>query len=134
MSGESDPNKEFMEQLRLQELYGQRKEDGSDPYTYTDPEDGTVYDWDHEKKAWFPKVRAFFDSQLFFLKLFLVYIELKQLYLINTVKNLLLLLGSFSCCMTPFWPCFSCWRDVSTVQGIALTCGVLVFDTATILL
>lgn len=37
-------------------MYGQRKADGSDPYTYTDPEDGTVYDWDHEKKAWFPKI------------------------------------------------------------------------------
>lgn len=49
-------NKEFMEQLRLQELYGQANEDGSNPFTYTDPEDGTVYDWDHEKKAWFPKV------------------------------------------------------------------------------
>lgn len=59
MSGESDSNKEFMEQLRLQELYGQRKEDGTDPYTYTDPEDGTVYDWDHDKKAWFPKVCTF---------------------------------------------------------------------------
>ncbi|KAM7398215.1 hypothetical protein PAMA_006220 [Pampus argenteus] len=56
MSGESGQNKDFMEQLRLQELYGQRHEDGSDPYTYTDPEDGTVYDWDHEKKAWFPKI------------------------------------------------------------------------------
>ncbi|XP_030601906.1 17S U2 SnRNP complex component HTATSF1 [Archocentrus centrarchus] len=56
MSGESDPNKEFVEQLRMQELYGQRNEDGSDPYTYTDPEDGTVYDWDREKKAWFPKI------------------------------------------------------------------------------
>ncbi|XP_041864148.1 HIV Tat-specific factor 1 [Melanotaenia boesemani] len=56
MSSESDANKEFMEQLRMQELYGQRKEDGSDPFTYTDPEDGTVYDWDPEKKAWFPKV------------------------------------------------------------------------------
>lgn len=40
----------------MQELYSQRNEDGSDPYTYTDPEDGTVYDWDHEKKAWFPKI------------------------------------------------------------------------------
>lgn len=49
-------NKEFMEQLRLQELYGQANEDGSNPFTYTDPEDGTVYDWDHEKKAWFPKI------------------------------------------------------------------------------
>ncbi|CAJ1063606.1 HIV Tat-specific factor 1 isoform X1 [Xyrichtys novacula] len=56
MSGGPDANKEFMEQLRLQELYGQRPADGSDPYTYTDPEDGTVYDWDHEKKAWFPKI------------------------------------------------------------------------------
>ncbi|XP_019952763.2 17S U2 SnRNP complex component HTATSF1 [Paralichthys olivaceus] len=56
MSGASDANKEFMEQLRLQDLYGQRTEDGSDPYTYTDPEDGTVYDWDPEKKAWFPKI------------------------------------------------------------------------------
>ncbi|XP_045895493.1 HIV Tat-specific factor 1 isoform X2 [Micropterus dolomieu] len=56
MSGGSDANKEFMEQLRLQELYGQRNEDGSDPNTYTDPVDGTVYDWDHEKKAWFPKI------------------------------------------------------------------------------
>uniref|UniRef100_A0A665U4G0 17S U2 SnRNP complex component HTATSF1 n=1 Tax=Echeneis naucrates TaxID=173247 RepID=A0A665U4G0_ECHNA len=56
MSGDTNANKEFMEQLRMQELYGQRTEDGSDPYTYTDPEDGTVYDWDHEKKAWFPKI------------------------------------------------------------------------------
>lgn len=56
MSSESEANKEFMEQLRMQELYGQRNVDGSDPFTYTDPEDGTVYDWDHEKKAWFPKI------------------------------------------------------------------------------
>lgn len=54
MSG--DANKDFMDQLRMQEMYGQRNADGSDPYTYTDPEDGTVYDWDHEKKAWFPKI------------------------------------------------------------------------------
>lgn len=40
----------------MQELYGRRREDGSDPITYTDPADGTVYDWDPEKKAWFPKV------------------------------------------------------------------------------
>lgn len=56
MGDGAEANKEFMEQLRLQELYGQPNEDGSDPFTYTDPEDGTVYDWDHEKKAWFPKV------------------------------------------------------------------------------
>lgn len=56
MSGDPNANKEFMEQLRMQELYDQRDADGSDPYTYTDPRDGTVYDWDHEKKAWFPKI------------------------------------------------------------------------------
>ncbi|XP_036450753.1 HIV Tat-specific factor 1 [Colossoma macropomum] len=56
MSGDSDGNKEFLEQLRLQELYGQKREAGDDPYTYVDPEDGTVYDWDHDKKAWFPKI------------------------------------------------------------------------------
>ncbi|KAM3869161.1 17S U2 SnRNP complex component HTATSF1-like [Diretmus argenteus] len=57
MSGdESGGNKEFLEQLRMQQLYGQPREDGSDPYTFTDPEDGTVYDWDHDKKAWFPKI------------------------------------------------------------------------------
>lgn len=56
MGDGAEANKEFMEQLRLQELYGQTNEDGSNPFTYTDPEDGTVYDWDHDKKAWFPKV------------------------------------------------------------------------------
>ncbi|XP_069002233.1 17S U2 SnRNP complex component HTATSF1 [Embiotoca jacksoni] len=56
MSGELNANREFTEQLRMQELYGQKNEDGSDPNTYTDPEDGTVYDWDPEKKAWFPKI------------------------------------------------------------------------------
>uniref|UniRef100_A0A8C1THP2 17S U2 SnRNP complex component HTATSF1 n=1 Tax=Cyprinus carpio TaxID=7962 RepID=A0A8C1THP2_CYPCA len=56
MSGDSDGNKVFHEQLRLQQLYEQRQEGGEDPYTYTDPEDGTMYDWDHEKRAWFPKV------------------------------------------------------------------------------
>lgn len=56
MSGDSDRNKEFHEQLRLQELYGQKREAGDDPFVYVDPEDGTVYDWDHDKKAWFPKI------------------------------------------------------------------------------
>lgn len=25
--------------------------------TYTDPQDGTVYEWDAQKKGWFPKVK-----------------------------------------------------------------------------
>ncbi|KAM8834600.1 17S U2 SnRNP complex component HTATSF1 isoform 2-T2 [Synchiropus picturatus] len=56
MSGGPGNNQEFEEQLRMQELYGRKRQDGSDPFTYTDPEDGTVYDWDHERKAWFPKI------------------------------------------------------------------------------
>ncbi|CAB1315933.1 unnamed protein product [Coregonus sp. 'balchen'] len=56
MSGDTDGNKEFHEQLRLQQLYGQRQGGGADPNTFVDPEDGTVYDWDHDKKAWFPKI------------------------------------------------------------------------------
>ncbi|KAM5145396.1 17S U2 SnRNP complex component HTATSF1 [Mantella aurantiaca] len=52
-----DGNDAFYEQLRLQELYGNRdKGDGQDPYTFKDPDDGTEYEWDHDKKAWFPKI------------------------------------------------------------------------------
>ncbi|XP_018410551.1 PREDICTED: HIV Tat-specific factor 1 [Nanorana parkeri] len=52
-----DRNEAFYEQLRLQELYGNRdKEDGHDPYTFKDPSDDTEYEWDHDKKAWFPKI------------------------------------------------------------------------------
>ncbi|KAL8180811.1 UNVERIFIED_CONTAM: HIV Tat-specific factor 1, partial [Gekko kuhli] len=53
----SDGNDEFYQQLRLQELYGKKEAEGdSDPFTYTDPTDGTQYEWDRDKKAWFPKV------------------------------------------------------------------------------
>lgn len=63
MSGSNlDGNDEFDEQLRMQELYG----DGKDGDTQTDaggetdslgqqPTD-TPYEWDLDKKAWFPKV------------------------------------------------------------------------------
>ncbi|XP_040179688.1 HIV Tat-specific factor 1 [Rana temporaria] len=50
-----DSNDAFHEQLRLQELYGNR-EAGHDAHTFTDPSDGTEYEWDHDKKAWFPKI------------------------------------------------------------------------------
>nr|XP_056714982.1 HIV Tat-specific factor 1 [Euleptes europaea] len=53
----SDRNEEFYQQLRLQELYGKKNAEGeSEPLTYTDPTDGTQYEWDRDKKAWFPKV------------------------------------------------------------------------------
>ncbi|XP_073399652.1 17S U2 SnRNP complex component HTATSF1 [Dendrobates tinctorius] len=52
-----DSNEAFHEQLRLQQLYGNREhEDGQDPYTFKDPSDGTEYEWDLDKKAWFPKI------------------------------------------------------------------------------
>lgn len=65
MSGKPNANKEFLEQLQMQELYGRKREDNSDSITYTDPADGTVYDWDPEKKAWFPKVWDTFPTQPF---------------------------------------------------------------------
>ncbi|XP_061169553.1 HIV Tat-specific factor 1-like [Saccostrea echinata] len=42
----------FTEQLELEELERKKKEGA---LTKTD-EDGTVYDWDEEKRAWFPKI------------------------------------------------------------------------------
>ncbi|CAI5779331.1 HIV Tat-specific factor 1 [Podarcis lilfordi] len=55
--GGLDQNEEFYQQLWLQELYGKKNEEGSkDPFTYMDPADGTQYEWDCDKKAWFPKV------------------------------------------------------------------------------
>lgn len=39
---------------------GQVEEEGG-LATYTDPTDGTVYEWDNEKRAWFPKVCNFIN-------------------------------------------------------------------------
>lgn len=60
MSGE-DGNEEFYRQLQLQQQYEAKPAEGegegeSDPFTYVDPADGAAYEWDLEKKAWFPKV------------------------------------------------------------------------------
>lgn len=62
MSGE-DGNEEFYRQLQLQQQYEAKPAEGegegeSDPFTYVDPADGAAYEWDLEKKAWFPKVGA----------------------------------------------------------------------------
>ncbi|XP_046529536.1 17S U2 SnRNP complex component HTATSF1 [Equus asinus] len=60
--GNLDGNDEFDEQLRMQELYGDTKDDNSqkDPGGETEafgqqPAD-TPYEWDLDKKAWFPKI------------------------------------------------------------------------------
>lgn len=49
---EEEEELSFEEQLKLEELE-RRKRDGA--LTKKDP-DGTVYEWDDDKKAWFPKV------------------------------------------------------------------------------
>lgn len=48
-------DEDFEKQFELEQL-AKRKEENADRYTYTDPTDGTVYEWDHEKNAWFPKL------------------------------------------------------------------------------
>lgn len=52
-------DEDFQKQLELEKLEQQKKERvaaGTDPYTYVDPNDGTVFEWNTEKQAWFPKV------------------------------------------------------------------------------
>ncbi|XP_075813562.1 17S U2 SnRNP complex component HTATSF1 [Microtus pennsylvanicus] len=63
MSGNNlSGNDEFDEQLRLQELYGDPKDGDTqnDPSGEADslaqPPDDTPYEWDLDKKAWFPKI------------------------------------------------------------------------------
>ncbi|XP_051824307.1 HIV Tat-specific factor 1 [Antechinus flavipes] len=53
-----DDYDQFKEQLRLQKLFeeGTRMPEGNDPFTYVDQADGTTYEWDLDKKAWFPKI------------------------------------------------------------------------------
>lgn len=64
MSGSNlSRNDEFDEQLRMQELYGDPKDSDTqnEPCGEADslgqPLDDTPYEWDLDKKAWFPKVR-----------------------------------------------------------------------------
>ncbi|XP_013793531.1 HIV Tat-specific factor 1 homolog isoform X2 [Limulus polyphemus] len=53
---------DFEAQLKLEKLEKQKQETDwslpsqGDPYTYVDPTDGTVFEWDSQKKAWFPKI------------------------------------------------------------------------------
>lgn len=47
---------DFQRQLEMEAEEQKKAEEG---YLYTDPNDGTVYEWDTEKNAWFPKVNSF---------------------------------------------------------------------------
>jgi RNA recognition motif-containing protein len=52
---------EFKRQLELEYSPGTSPAAGGEQtQTYTDPSDGTVYEWDNEKRAWFPKIDAEF--------------------------------------------------------------------------
>lgn len=62
---------EFEYQLKLEELERKRLDKqnsattadasaGGNSTTYVDPSDGTVYEWDFAKQAWFPKVSKSF--------------------------------------------------------------------------
>ena len=59
-----DGNDEFDEQLRMQELYGDakdadtQKEPDGQPDSFGQQPADTPYEWDLDKKAWFPKVGA----------------------------------------------------------------------------
>ncbi|XP_064489495.1 17S U2 SnRNP complex component HTATSF1-like isoform X2 [Ornithodoros turicata] len=46
---------DFKKQFELEQL-AKQKQANEARCTYTDPNDGTVYEWDAEKNAWFPKV------------------------------------------------------------------------------
>ncbi|XP_036031300.1 HIV Tat-specific factor 1 [Onychomys torridus] len=63
MSGNNlSGNDEFDEQLRMQELYGDpkegdtQKEPSGETESLGQPPDDTPYEWDLDKKAWFPKI------------------------------------------------------------------------------
>lgn len=49
---------DFEFQLQSERLCAEKGTEGSwnKQTTYTDPSDGTVYEWDPEKNGWFPKV------------------------------------------------------------------------------
>ena len=51
----SDP-KDFLQELKEQAKNAESQENDEE-LTYVDPSDGTVYEWDGEKRGWFPKVR-----------------------------------------------------------------------------
>ena len=58
---------EFEYQLRAaqEEQEGKHKEERSTK-TYVDPSDGTVYEWDSERKGWFPKVHILHHRALIY--------------------------------------------------------------------
>jgi len=55
--GSNVETSDFLQELKRQAVENEQKEESSnDQKTFTDPKDGTVYEWDDEKQGWFPKV------------------------------------------------------------------------------
>lgn len=59
-------SEDFEFQLRAQQEFKEGSSDlqqrSGNKQTYVDPSDGTVYEWDEQKRGWFPMVRS--DSKL----------------------------------------------------------------------
>lgn len=51
----SSSSKEFLQELK-EKAKSSVPEVAEERQTYVDPTDGTVYEWDSEKRGWFPKV------------------------------------------------------------------------------
>lgn len=51
-----DGKDDFDEQLRLQQLYGNTQKGPGRENSFGQQPDDTPYEWDLDKKAWFPKV------------------------------------------------------------------------------
>lgn len=47
---------DFLQELKQQAKESGQNEASSNDKTWTDPKDGTTYEWDHQKKGWFPKI------------------------------------------------------------------------------
>ena len=53
-----NPAEDFEYQLQAEKEFqtASATQDQAAAATYTDPNDGTVYEWDAQRKGWFPKV------------------------------------------------------------------------------
>ena len=56
----SSSSKEFLQELK-EKAKSSVPEVAEERQTYVDPTDGTVYEWNSEKRGWFPKVLILLD-------------------------------------------------------------------------
>lgn len=66
--------KDFLEELKEQAKSAGSRDDDNEGATYLDPSDGTVYQWDAEKRGWFPKVWIIVWSKVLFFNVFKSYL------------------------------------------------------------